>query len=498
MANAYTYGTGKAGQFTDGSQRQVLELGDKIHMYNPDMTPLLTIGGRVGSNITPVPIFEWMEDEWFTLKSITQSVTTATAGDIAAAANLGDTTTGGNNGKNSIINFDRQANLEYFEVGGVYSASGAGGGGLLSTVTHVMVVAIGENVNSANAGNRMVQFVGMKVNADTDYFNFVLGSSDLFTTDADAAATISLTYYGNAGTYYESGIATASKYAGKDGLWQAETAFVAADAVRVYPAYGGWNEGAAIGMDTSKKVRRLKNCTQIFREPYTITGTAMASEYYGGDELSRLQARKLAKFKTDIEWALLTNGNISLDASAENPKRTFAGFGINGSAGTGIVQSLDGRGDANLQLTEASATMSNIDAVCEYIFQDMIGGTQSKTVFCSNRWLRFLADRTRAEGKSSMNMSMGSDVTAGLRVTNFHGSIGDLSFVVHPMLNGALDNLALVVDFSNFSWRALSGRNVQLRSDVVQDGRDGRTDEWLLEAGPEVRNEQTHAILKLT
>ena len=142
--------------------------------------------------------------------------------------------------------------------------------------------------------------------------------------------------------------------------------------------------------------------------------------------------------------------------------------------------------------------MSNIDVVCEYIFQDMIGGTQSKTVFCSNRWLRFLADRVRAEGKSSMNMSMGSDVTAGLRVTNFHGSIGDLSFVVHPMLNGALDNLALVVDFSNFSWRALSGRNVQLRSDVVQDGRDGRTDEWLLEAGPEVRNEQTHAILKLT
>ena len=39
---------------------------------------------------------------------------------------------------------------------------------------------------------------------------------------------------------------------------------------------------------------------------------------------------------------------------------------------------------------------------------------------------------------------------------------------------------------------------MQLRSDIVKDGRDGQTDEWLMEVGVEARNEQTHAVLKLS
>ena len=31
-----------------------------------------------------------------------------------------------------------------------------------------------------------------------------------------------------------------------------------------------------------------------------------------------------------------------------------------------------------------------------------------------------------------------------------------------------------------------------------KDGRDGQTDEWMIEFGPEARNEQPHAILKLS
>ena len=67
MAN-YTYGSGTATQFTTGEQRQVLELGKKIHMFNPDVTPIFTLMGRTSTMMTPVPVFEWMEDEFFTLK----------------------------------------------------------------------------------------------------------------------------------------------------------------------------------------------------------------------------------------------------------------------------------------------------------------------------------------------------------------------------------------------------------------------------------------------
>ena len=67
MANT-TYGTGSAVQFSSGEQRQVLELGDKIHYYNPNVTPIFSLFG-MQSVLTPVPIFEWMEDEYMIKKS---------------------------------------------------------------------------------------------------------------------------------------------------------------------------------------------------------------------------------------------------------------------------------------------------------------------------------------------------------------------------------------------------------------------------------------------
>jgi len=77
------------------------------------------------------------------------------------------------------------------------------------------------------------------------------------------------------------------------------------------------------------------------------------------------------------------------------------------------------------------------------------------------------------------------------------GPVGQLDFVPHPYLNGSLEDYAVAVDPANFSIRPLVGRNMQLRKDIVKDGRDGQTDEWLMEVGVEIRNEQTHAILKI-
>ena len=85
MANS-TYGTGTALQFANGQQRQILELGDKIHYYNPSVTPLLTLMGRLSTVVTPVPIFEWMEDEYMIKKSIKQDI--ITEGADSATANV--------------------------------------------------------------------------------------------------------------------------------------------------------------------------------------------------------------------------------------------------------------------------------------------------------------------------------------------------------------------------------------------------------------------------
>ena len=227
------------------------------------------------------------------------------------------------------------------------------------------------------------------------------------------------------------------------------------------------------GEETRKRVRRLSNCTQIFREPYAITGTAMAAKHYGGSELARLQARKLAKIKSDIEFAMLTNGDISLDATSENPKRTMAGFGIGGSAGTGFVKSLDGRDNTNLQADFDDADMDQFDAVVEYIFSDTMEGSMEKTVLCSNKWLRFITSLGRqgvgptgtpvASNGASINVNSGdANATAGLRVTSYQGPVGVLNFIPHPMLKGAYEDFALAVDMANVDLRPLASRDMQL------------------------------------
>ena len=497
MANT-TYGTGTALQFSDASQRQVLELGSKIHYYNPSVTPLLTLMGRMSTAVTPVPIFEWMEDEYMIQKSIKQNITTS---DVA------DTDTGGINGHHTVVKFDKQAALEVFEVGGLYAASVAGGSAALQTaVTHFICVAIGQKVNLTGASDKDVQFIGCHVKSgDATVYQVeqCADGSDLIT--ADAAGVLTLTYVGTAGTY-QSGA-----YFGGQGLFQAETAFLDDHEFALEGGLGTYAEGAAIGEETRKRVRRLKNCTQIFREPYAITGTANASNHYGGSELARLQARKLAKIKSDIEFAMLTNGDISLDATSENPKRTMAGFGIGGSAGTGFVKSLDGRDNTNLQADFDDADMDQFDAVVEYIFSDTMEGSMEKTVLCSNKWLRFITALGRqgvgptvhAALAHSQAVRLNQDAgaagaTTGLQVTAYQGPVGKLNFVPHPMLKGAYEDYALAVDMANVDLRPLASRDMQLRSDVVNDGRDARVDEWLMEVGCEVRNEQTHAILKLT
>jgi hypothetical protein len=522
-----TYGAGTALQFTDASQRQVLELGSKIHYYNPSVTPLLTLMGRMSTSVTPVPIFEWMEDEYMMQKSIKQACPTIGTDTTTAVTTSAYETTDGVNGTGVIINFDKQAALEVFEVGGVYlcteSETSEGGSAIASNVTHVLCVAIGQNVDSATALDRSVQFVGLHTGTGTTdvtgddvwYHEPVADGTALFAIDASNDDTFyQFDYVGTAGVFYDNGVktkytgASISPSGGDSGFGVHNLA--AADYFKKEGGIAGHAEGAAVGVATNKKVRRLKNCTQIFREPYSITGTAQASKHYGGSELARLQARKLAKIKSDIEFAMLTNGDIGLDASSENPKRTMAGFGLGQSAGTGFIKSLDGRGDSNLQLAFASAGLDDMDAAVEYIFSDLVEGSMEKTVLCSNKWLRFITALGRkgigptgspAAGTNGlvMNQEAGAaNVTAGLSVTSYNGPVGKLNFVSHPLLRGAYENFALAVDMANVDLRPLASRDMQLRSDIVNDGRDGRTDEWLMEVGCEVRNEQTHAILKLT
>ena len=483
MATAYKYGTGTPTQFTTGEQRQVLELGQKIHMFNPDVTPIFTVMGRTSTMVTPVPIFEWMEDEFFIRPDV---ITTVKAADIIVG-------TTGDNDTGFIIKMNRQAQVEGFEKGALYLASGMAASGAVAyegaaSDVYLMCVAIGKEVSTANvnhADHKNVQFV--ESDGVLPAFKYDKNATTVVGFAHTADTAITFTYQGNVGEM--STLAKPGYAATSTNLTDDETA-------TVYQSRDGWAEGANIGEMTSKKVRRLKGCTQIFREPFSITGTQDAAKMYGGNELSRLQARKLNKIKMDIEYAMLTNGAIALDDTSENPKRKMEGLGV-GTDSLGAIKSLNGYSNTDLQFDISDNSLDDLDKITEAVFKDSLSGSMRKSAFVSNKWLKQIVSATRNDSATNLVAEMGSNATAGLRVTTYYGPIGELEFITHPLLNNSLEDYGVIIDFGNVNSRPLRTRDMQLRTNVIQDGRDGQTNEWLCETGMEIRNEQTHAIIKL-
>ena len=488
---AENYGSGFA-KFGDGSARQVLELGSKVHYFNPSDTPIFSLLGRISTRSTPVPKYEWMEDEHFIKRSV---IVKAGASSVKEGKDAdGTVATEASQGDGSVFNMDRQAAHELFEVGGVYKVSSNHADGKVLgtavnvTAAYVMCYGTGPHVASSGGSSMSVGFNAVTVSGAVATL-VETTSSSVFTSTANSDEW-KFEYWGTAGNSASGATAKGFEHSG-----------VGAYAATTWTMHGpqfGYNEGAGVSAMSTKRVRRLSNYTQIFREPFSLTRTMRVSKQYGEQEFARLQARKLTKIKGDLEWALMMNGDADADASAMNPKRTFAGFGLGGSTG-GAILSNDGRSDTNFQFDADGdiGDMGHLDDLTANIFQDTINGSMSKVAFCSNKWLRKLVAAVRISSGATLNAEMGSGVTSGMRVTKHHGPVGELQFVPHPLLNGVYEDYALVVDPANVEMRPLVQSDMQLRNDIVQDGTDGTVSEWLYEGGPEIRNEQTHAIIKL-
>ena len=495
---AENYGSGYA-KFTDGSARQVLELGKKVHYFNPSDSPIFTLLGRTSTRSTPVPKFEWMEDEHFVKRStiLVGAASNSIGGStIKNGKTDGDGTVAasGDNQFGAIIVLPRQAQMELFEKGGVYKvttnhSAGTVNGVDASSGAYVLCVGHGAEMAHASGTDRDVCFEPVTVSGNE--VTLVSITAGLFVSTANSTEW-----------KFEYAMTAGAPTTGTKKGFEYSSADYAADyTAHKWTAHGpqlGYNEGAGVSAMSTKKVRRLANYTQIFREPFSLTRTMRVSKQYGEQEYARLQSRKLSKIKGDIEWALMNNGASAADASAMNPKRTFMGFGV-GAASGGAIISNDGRSNTDYQWDADgdAGDMDALDTVCANIFQDTISGSMAKVAFCSNKWLTKLVIAVRKSSGATLNAQMGSGVTSGLRVTKHHGPIGDLSFIVHPLLNGSLEDYALVVDPANVDMRPLAQSDMQLRDDIVKDGTDGTVSEWLYEGGPEIRNEQTHAILKL-
>lgn len=238
-------------------------------------------------------------------------------------------------------------------------------------------------------------------------------------------------------------------------------------------------EGASVRTSLTTQPTKVSNYTQIFREPFDVTGTESATEFYaGGSDIVGLRKEHLEVHTKDIE-------------------RTFL-FG-EANEYTGGAQPIRSTGGAKSFITTNVA--SSVGALTEATFEDWISdmflnGGASKMGFLSP----LIASAVNSWGKGKLQM-FPKDKTYGISITKYLSIHGELDFVIERILgeNSTWAGDAFAFEMSKLGYCYLGGngenRDTKLRKSIQAAGDDLIRDEYLSEIGFFLAVEKSHAFM---
>ena len=242
-----------------------------------------------------------------------------------------------------------------------------------------------------------------------------------------------------------------------------------------------FEEGAAADTAKTVQVDTVTNYTEIFKTSLTLTRTEMKTTLHGGMDLTLRQKMSGTEHSMKIESAFLFGQAYErLTTSAVNPATNHP---IRTTRGiirfiTSNAVSIGGA------LSEATFNQEFL----RYVFTADKNYRKKRTVFVSplvgaimNQW---------ANGKIQL---VPSDQTFGITVNRYLSFFGEVNIVLHPLLEGnVFSGYAIAVDLENVGYKYLTGSDTTLETDIIKDGTDARTDQFLTECGLKVRLEGVH------
>jgi Family of unknown function (DUF5309) len=246
-------------------------------------------------------------------------------------------------------------------------------------------------------------------------------------------------------------------------------------------------EGAAYGTPRSTTKNVKISYSQIFRRPVQITKSGVAQSIYGPANDRLFQRRKaLEEIRKEFESAMLwSRPSENLSVGAPGTIRTT--MGLKSRIATNIT-------NANTTLTEGG-----LEAFAEQAFSKYFEG-QEKLLLSSIRVMSALDYLALGHLRTTP-----SDDILGVKVKRYNTSHGDF-MVARDLLLEFTPNSgigwgseAYAVDVDSIEWHPLAGngenRDTQLLENVIRDGSDKYSDEYLAEAASVIRFEQRHARL---
>ncbi|QHT60666.1 DUF5309 domain-containing protein [Paenibacillus lycopersici] len=217
------------------------------------------------------------------------------------------------------------------------------------------------------------------------------------------------------------------------------------------------------------------NLTQIFKTPFGVTGTENATKMYGGKDLSYQQAKAGVQHKIDIARAYMY-GERKLDTTGSKPMRTTGGL---------LSFLTKNNYDAGGQLTQTEFDNNISEVVFKY-------GSKNKIMLASARLLSVI--NGWAMNKLQINQEAKS---FGLEIFEYVTPFGKYSIMNYQhILEGAVyGGYGVILDPANVKHRPLAGRDTKLETNIQANDSDSRVDQYITEAGVEVRLPDTHAVL---
>lgn len=316
-------------------------------------------------------------------------------------------------------------------------------------------------------------------------------------------------------THFEMQIITAT------GSFLMTSANVGLDVMVIGSAYA---EGQTInkGIQGSIPVNPA-NSTQIFRDPFSFTRTALqlGLDFDKTGPYKERSKEAALEHATSIEKAVLWGERrtelVNGDDGESLPRRYMGGllwylrqWELGNVANGGAFDYRPGGSaatantDENKRIIDVSGVLSRdgFESYLQRPFEMSNNKSNEKLVLCGsgvlsrlNKVYEGLVVTHRLTGTIKKSGEGEGDMY-GMDLRGISTPFGTIWLKTHPLFKGPQVNDALVIDLPNLKWRPYTNADTQLLKNRQPNDADYRKDEWLTEATVEVRYPESHMYLQ--
>jgi hypothetical protein len=261
---------------------------------------------------------------------------------------------------------------------------------------------------------------------------------------------------------------------------------------------------------------KVENNTQIFKNPFSVTGTALVTptDWDARGTYPELAQDNLIRHMVDMENAFLwgqKSVTTVMDDGEEVPRRTMGGVKwfleeyekansiYRGGTGAPVMDSNDDEDKRIIYASSGSVNASDFfGTYMERLFRCTSNRGYEKLCLCGSGVLGALETYLKSHGGIQTNKGMKAETAWGWNVYTVETTYGTVHFKSHPLFqrNRRRRFDALFLDVGNLKYRPLNKRDTKKFKGRQNPDADKRKDLWQTECSLELRQPQSHMLMR--